>query len=741
MGTTVEHAQECINNLSDPLLMEDPGALPAVTTIEKQRSTLPDQRRNLCARCRRIDLHAMRMRKIPNSLGVQWLELAREDLKRSACPLCQLFYCSSPPTTAKQTSSPDLLKLVSFSSNSAFTQFDQKDPIVKSDIALLAVLGSDGASSLHETGYISIGGVMETSRLISARLCHSTYFDVDLARTWLHYCCTNHSPSCSSTSKYTPKLLKVIDCETECVVIAPPHCTYVALSYVWGPSNNDRKVVTGERSAFPRTIQDSMTVAVQLKFRYLWVDRYCIDEEDKIEKDAQIAQMDSIYDSAALTIIAAAGEEPGYGLPGISGSERTPQKALRIDSLILAQTLPHPHWSLKHSKWATRAWTYQEGIISHRRLIFTKEQVLWECDAMHCAEALKVPLDAMHASNLTRFKAQIPPGAIKNKSPGYLPFEMMRYISEYYERDLTYSTDAVNAIRGILRTFMIASPKTYHICGIPILSNEEVEPSNDTPNAMGQSITRALFWYHTLPGQRRLQFPSWSWAGWQGGKIDSHFYREDWLFSGNFYGIDLSFEDVHGHLHEIPDALQSQERFFSLEKCLRFIHIDAWTIDCEITNLSDTAPTKTTRGILYPGGYHARFTLFSNKHRSLISGGRKVTQISSEICHAKIHLSSSVEYLEHKSYIGILFPRHYEGHEVREFGAAHVLVVESKGEWHERVGCFHIYEEYWSQRELREPNTSPLDGLYGETLVPLSWRDLRGWFEHIPKTRRKLRLG
>lgn len=41
------------------------------------------------------------------------------------------------------------------------------------------------------------------------------------------------------------------------------------------------------------------------RYRYLWVDRYCIDQDDVAEKKEQIAQMDRIYRGAELTIIAA----------------------------------------------------------------------------------------------------------------------------------------------------------------------------------------------------------------------------------------------------------------------------------------------------------------------------------------------------------------------------------------------------------------------------------------------------
>ncbi|KAF1968722.1 HET-domain-containing protein [Bimuria novae-zelandiae CBS 107.79] len=330
---------------------------------------------------------------------------------------------------------------------------------------------------------------------------------------------------------------------------------------------------------FPKTIRDSMEIARELSFRYLWVDRYCIDQDDKDDQHTQIAQMELIYSSVALTIIAAAGKDPASNLPSINGTTRTKQQVLRVDSHIFAQTLPHPNWSLTHTTWATRGWTYQEGILSHRRLIFTTEQVLWECDSMNCLEALDLPLDAMHTRDRSRFRAHVPPGSFTNKSPGSVSYDVMRYVSEYYERDLSYPSDAINAMRDIFKTFVASPSKVYHICGVPVLCSVPKTELNSAPNALEQSFLRGLFWHHSEPGRRRIEFPSWSWAGWEDGKIHPEFYRPEWLFNEQFYGIGVSIEDTNGRLHRIPERPCFPAFANSVGDHAKFIHIDAWTLD------------------------------------------------------------------------------------------------------------------------------------------------------------------
>jgi hypothetical protein len=151
----------------------------------------------------------------------------------------------------------------------------------------------------------------------------------------------------------------VIDCAQRMVVEAVAGAKYVALSYLWGKSGISATETSATASSgllfhIPATIEDSMVVCLEIGFRYLWVDKVCIPQDDVEERRRQINQMDAIYGGASLTIIAGAGGDPSYGLPEVSRQhQRFPCILIGRDKFLVA--LPTVH-DLRSSPWASRAW-------------------------------------------------------------------------------------------------------------------------------------------------------------------------------------------------------------------------------------------------------------------------------------------------------------------------------------------------------------------------------------------------
>ncbi|KAF2733797.1 heterokaryon incompatibility, partial [Polyplosphaeria fusca] len=170
---------------------------------------------------------------------------------------------------------------------------------------------------------------------------------------------------------------------------------YVTLSYVWGSANEDDQSGGDPSpdplslpSILPRTIEDTITVTLKLGYRYLWVDKYCIDQSNPQQFKEEIKRMDLIYRDSVLTIVDATGADPHGGLPGVRQGSRSPyQPSITLKGIELVSTMRRPEWDIKISPWNTRAWTYQESLLSLKKLVFTPEQLYFQCRAgMYCKE-------------------------------------------------------------------------------------------------------------------------------------------------------------------------------------------------------------------------------------------------------------------------------------------------------------------------------------------------------------------
>lgn len=111
--------------------------------------------------------------------------------------------------------------------------------------------------------------------------------------------------------------------------------------------------------------------------------------------------MNSIYEGALATIVAAQGDVAECGLPSVGFVPRVPQPAALANGKHLVSTLPHISVVLRDTKWATRGRTYQEAMLSRRCLVFTDRQVYFICQKLTCCEAvnkhdgLKAPGDEL----------------------------------------------------------------------------------------------------------------------------------------------------------------------------------------------------------------------------------------------------------------------------------------------------------------------------------------------------------
>lgn len=97
------------------------------------------------------------------------------------------------------------------------------------------------------------------------------------------------------------------DDPVECVlssVFLAPGTDYEALSYVWGDERKKTRIqLDDQRFMVTLNLESALShLRLTYKPRVLWVDALCINQEDQIEKAAQVTFMTDIYDQAKIIL-------------------------------------------------------------------------------------------------------------------------------------------------------------------------------------------------------------------------------------------------------------------------------------------------------------------------------------------------------------------------------------------------------------------------------------------------------
>ncbi|KAI1763822.1 HET-domain-containing protein [Hypoxylon sp. FL1150] len=435
-------------------------------------------------------------------------------------------------------------------------------------------------------------------------------------RECVAHCRTNHETCVRKLFPATSiSRLRVIDCNDPMrkVIRAPAGCKYVALSYVWG------YVSRSSSTQYPRAIEDAITVTLMMEMQYLWVDAYCIDQNDEWDKHRQISQMGSIYANSEVTLVAAAGADSTYGLPGVSRPRRQ-QGDATIHGVTLLEAFPHAFHAVKQSVWASRGWTFQEAFLSPRRLIFTDDAVSFLCDRMYLAEWERIPLHAVPPGSASLFR-RIIPTAFDDTSRDQEAIKARRrmrkaelILREYSGRQLSYGCDALGACLGVIK--MLEGMGVYSVWGVPAGNTRY-------PQLMVE-------WFHQVPTRRRHGFPSWSYLGWE-GKFDieyEHPPRFPLWFVPFRVLIKGDGENPCFGGNQVCDTVRQVKGLGDRAPC--YLHVEASMVDVKLKDIQWTGKEKSHRTIaLGVGGSQGQYvTPPSGLYASLkISAGKRLAGI------------------------------------------------------------------------------------------------------------------
>ncbi|PGH30777.1 hypothetical protein GX50_06451 [[Emmonsia] crescens] len=358
--------------------------------------------------------------------------------------------------------------------------------------------------------------------------------DLALFKCWKQICQEVHGTKCSQIFNKIQKIRpRVIDVDQRCLTFAHEDDQWVCLSYVWGKAQTLR-LVKGNLQTFstpgslrpdilPNIVEDALQVTRGLGERYLWIDSLCIIQDDAQDKAEFISKMDSIYTLATVVIISSTCIDANSVLPGVRPSSRSQeQEPFQIRDVTLVRSLDpvlgvkvdlrtgRAQRYLGETIWDTRAWTLQERFLAARSLVFTAEQVFWECEeAFWCEDSFREFPNLSpdpHRTSLCGGELNL---SWNSDVPTFDHFYRV-LLEEYSGRALTFDHDGLNAFRGIIRAFERSMGEGF-FWGMPTAFLESALAWGHRSHKLRRrSGVQAL----ALSTGHNNQFPSWSWVGW-----------------------------------------------------------------------------------------------------------------------------------------------------------------------------------------------------------------------------------
>jgi Heterokaryon incompatibility protein (HET) len=287
-------------------------------------------------------------------------------------------------------------------------------------------------------------------------------FAANEIREWLNRCDDCHNCRSKAPSLLPTRVIDVGGSEGRHLKIHTPkngeRAEYLALSYCWGGT---QKLTTTSSTlhanlkeldpkVLPKTIWDAIQVTRKLGIPYLWVDALCILQDCPQDKSREIHRMGFIYKNAAATIAAADAATSDFGFLGVRSqiyacfpvtASGGGMKSVAVVNRVKA------HW--ESGPLETRAWTFQEAILSPRIIFYGKHNCVW----IHCQSTTLRPLFDRQwelPSMFTWLKEDVLGLKTEPACTEDSRFRIWRrLIEEYSGRKLTDPEDRLPALAGV----------------------------------------------------------------------------------------------------------------------------------------------------------------------------------------------------------------------------------------------------------------------------------------------------
>lgn len=350
-------------------------------------------------------------------------------------------------------------------------------------------------------------------------------------KSWMESCHRDH-PSCSSQHEQampkrliaiSPNNLRLLETNAEIQ-------KYAALSYKWGgpqrvqaTNASLRSLMNGFRiEDLPYSLRDAVTVTQQLGLSYLWIDALCIIQDNESDKSTEVSRMATIYENAAVTIASSRTNSAMESFLGprieFNGRRFDNDSSHELfgfdyhcrDGQLGSIVLMHEYMPrlFDQEPLDTRAWAFQERLLSPRIIDYCSEQTKWVCRMSQGQTGFTdgwLNRSVGYRDHELLIRSQDTIRSLDHASKNSIHnarYEWYSILSLYTSRDITRKADRLPAISAVARRYAEILEVEY-MAGLwrPWLGEELLWKQH-------QNITGTV-----RPTEYQYQGPSWSWAG------------------------------------------------------------------------------------------------------------------------------------------------------------------------------------------------------------------------------------
>ncbi|KAK4495545.1 hypothetical protein PRZ48_013877 [Zasmidium cellare] len=376
---------------------------------------------------------------------------------------------------------------------------------------------------------------------------------------WMEQCKSH--PRCSSNASPRSLPTRLVDLSppegnetfrvwtTDSSLEYPPPA-YCTLSHCWGDGKGVLKLEKStlaslyagrKKLALPLSFREAMTVALELGIRHMWIDSLCIIQDDVSDWETESQSMSRTYANAQCNIAATANPHAHMRL----FRDRSLDDVKPLQVSVSAQL--HESVGIKTGKYSlydvqlwssnvkdqplnTRAWVFQERLLSPRVIHFTKDQVIWQCISITASEAYPggVPWALWQHSGEAWFHRQpsetswLWQGPCQSLPSCQVCTQWALLVQRYSQGNLTFPNDRPVAVVGLARQVAQQIQDVY-IWGM-----------------FKNHLLRQLCWIDlglqgkTLIRQSNRDLPSFSWLS-----VDGEIRTSDWKMDVHGWHCDI----------------------------------------------------------------------------------------------------------------------------------------------------------------------------------------------------------